>query len=497
MSIQLEKSARVGTWLGLMGLSAAMGASVVVAPFYASIVAAAAILLLLLSTPAYYWAIAALIAATLFRPFTALGLAPGYINFFHFPLALFSAVLACTMKSRWDQTARKMGIGMLALLLLSLLSWVANQGEVGRPILNWLVFCEPFLVLFTILKSDLTPGLYRASWRLVLGIALVQFPVGIWQAFNVGLSDDLQGTFVGQGAGAHVAGAVCLLGVLICATRGTTNRSFRGKWVWFVMAAALFSIPLLADANQAIVAGILGLGMALITCTAISPARLVLPATVMACVVYIGYSLYTPLQRISNSELMHDGLEGKIAGMNAVFSGMWHSPMGGLFGVGPGNSVSRVALLTSEADVKQGSPVGLLGLRTAPVTSAVLSITASNYLWKSSSVWSAVSSWLGLFGDLGPLGLAIYLWMILQLWCGIGGRRDWESSVSKGAILMAGFLGGIYSWLEEPGYTLMIGLIIGLTIQKSRLESKIALRGSEKVRIPEWTSRPAAWPASN
>jgi hypothetical protein len=472
MTIGLERGGRAGLALGMAGISAAMGAAIVSAPLFAWTMAAGALMVLLLSTPAYYWGMAALVSATLFRPVSALGFAPGFINFLHFPLALGAAVLAASSGSQKSRTATVIGKGTVALLVLSFASWIANQGEVGRPFLNWLVFCEPFLVLFAVLKADLTPRAYRAGWALVLAIALIQFPVGIWQAIFVGLSDDLQGTFIGQGAGAHIAGAACLLGVMISTARGATTATVRAKAGWFVTAAALFSIPLLADANQAIVAGVMGLAVVLISCTGISPARLVIPATLMAGVVFVGYSLYTPLQRIANSDLVEDGLNGKIAGMGAVFSGMWRSPTAGLLGVGPGNSVSRVALLTSEADVKEGSPVGLLGLKTATVTSDVLAVTAGNFLWKSSSAWSAISSWLGLFGDLGPAGLGIYLWMTFTLWRAVHGRRDWESGVMKGAFLMAAFLAVIYSWLEEPGFMLMIALIAGLAIRKLDVEGQ-------------------------
>lgn len=483
MNIGSGRYARVGLGIGLAGLSAAMGASIVTAPLFAWVLAIGAVLVLLLSAPAYYWAIAALVSATLFRPFTALGLAPSYINFFHFPLALLAGILACGKKPYQDAVTRKTGIGILALLLVCVVSWIANEGEVSRPFLEWLVFCEPFLALFAILRTDLTPRMYRASWALVLGIALVQVPVGYWQAINVGLSDDLQGTFIGQGAGAHVAGAVCLLGILICATRGAKTRSMTAKWCWFLTATVLFTIPLLADANQVIVAGVLGLGLALITCLGINPVRLVLPVSAMATVVYFGYLFYEPLHRLSNSDLLRDGIEGKIEGTNLVLSGMWHTPTFGVIGLGPGNSVSRVALMTSGADLKEGSPVALLGLKTAHVTREVEQLTESNYLWKSSSVWSSISSWTGLIGDLGPVGLGIYLWIVAQLWRAVSGSRDWESSVMRGAFLMVCFLGFIYSWLEEPGFTLMLAFIMGLAVHRVRQNAKLAVEPRSEVQL--------------
>ena len=483
----------MGLWIVLLGLSVAMGVSIVAAPLFAWVLAAGAILVLMLSAPPYFWAIAALISATLLRPFTVFGLAPTYVNFFHFPLALIAALLACAKKSSGGPVARNTGIGIVALLFLSILSWLANGGEIVRPFFDWLVFCEPFLVLFAILRSELTPALYRRSWWLLLGIALAQLPLGLWQAINIGLADEMQGTFMGQGAGAHVAGAVCLVGVMICATRGAMTKSWRAKVCWFVTAALIFTFPVAADANQAIVAGVLGLALALVTCLGINPARLVLPVAAMAAVVYVGYIFYEPLQRIANTELMEEGLAGKIAGMNTVFSGMWRSPTAGLLGLGPGNSVSRVALMTTEADIKTGSPVGLLGLRTAPVTRDVLALTESSYLWRSSSAWSAISSWLGILGDLGPIGLAIYLWMIVKVWRAASGTRMWETSTMKGALLMAALLAVIYSWLEEPGFTLVLALIMGLALHRARQPAEVAFTRRLEFRAASRSlARPAA-----
>src|SRR5437764_1466560 len=121
ISMNRQKRARVGLWIALLGLSAAMGVSIVAAPLFAWVLAAGAILVLMLSAPPYFWAIAALISATLFRPFTVFGLAPSYVNFFHFPLALVAAILSGAKKSSGGPAARNVGTGIVALLFLSVL----------------------------------------------------------------------------------------------------------------------------------------------------------------------------------------------------------------------------------------------------------------------------------------------------------------------------------------------------------------------------------------
>jgi hypothetical protein len=133
-----------------------------------------------------------------------------------------------------------------------------------------------------------------------------------------------------------------------------------------------------------------------------------------------------------------------------------------LVGLGPGNSVSRVALMGLETMVKHDSPVYLLGLGPSVTTVQLWNLTASSRFFASSSAWTFISSWMGLLGDLGLAGVGIYGWMLAMVWVNLRGRSGWEPAAARGALLMMVLLAFFYSWLEEPGYTLMAALVIGL-----------------------------------
>jgi hypothetical protein len=92
----------------------------------------------------------------------------------------------------------------------------------------------------------------------------------------------------------------------------------------------------------------------------------------------------------------------------------------------------------------------------------LLALSASDWLLGSSSVWSGIASWLALFGDLGFLGLGLYLWMSLILWRHLTAKHRWPVGVAKAVLVMAGLLGVVFSWLEEPGFTLLAALVVGL-----------------------------------
>jgi hypothetical protein len=78
-------------------------------------------------------------------------------------------------------------------------------------------------------------------------------------------------------------------------------------------------------------------------------------------------------------------------------------------------------------------------------------------------VWTGISSWTALLGDLGLLGLGLYLWMACTLWHCLK-VRGWQTAVAKSALLMSCLLGIIYSWLEEPAFTLLVALVVGLAL---------------------------------
>jgi hypothetical protein len=110
--------------------------------------------------------------------------------------------------------------------------------------------------------------------------------------------------------------------------------------------------------------------------------------------------------------------------------------------------------------------VALLGLGLAPTTQEIWKMGAEvseGWLFSGSSVWTGISSWTALLGDLGLLGLGFYLWMACTLWHCLKGR-EWQTAVAKSALLMSCLLGVIYSWLEEPAFTLLVALVVGLAL---------------------------------
>jgi hypothetical protein len=461
-----------GSTIILVALGTALlvaGVAIVKAPVAAWVVLALAAGAASLELRASSWAFAALAAAGLSRVLVYCG-ASAFLNFVHFPLVL-GAVAAAFMQAKPSRLARSLTVSLTALLAFSFLSWALNGGELLRPVLAWLVFAEPFLLVLALTKAPPEPRAATRLWILVFGIAFLQLPLGIleWIVISHGDPDRVQGTFLNQGAGAHVAGAVALVGVLAAITRAVSARSRLGRQGFIALAMAMFLLPILSDAKQVIICFIPAALIALVSSGSLRLTRLVVPLLMICLGLIAAFRFYKPLQQIGDQGKIEEGLRTKLDSARLIADGVLRTPGGWLAGVGPGNSVSRIALLTSGAEVMETSPVARLGLKTAPLTREILEANAANYLSNNSSVWTGVSSWVGLAGDLGLLGLTLYLILNAKLWFALGRSSSWAAPAAKGAMVMAALLGFVFSWLEEPGFTLMAGLLIGLALgERSR-----------------------------
>ena len=441
---------------------AIIGATVVGAPGLAwALVGIAAAAALLLSPP-HLRITAVVLAATCSRLLVATGLISSFANFFHFPLALGVALIAAVESPRHSRLRRSLALGMFGLLLVALSSWLINGGDVLRPFLDWLVFSEPLLILYAIIAMPPVSARLRFLWGLVLVIPVAQAPLAVYQLFTLGLGDAVQGFFIGMGAGAHVAGAVSLIGSLVCVARARSKGNMGSVAAWLLGAVALFLVAIIADAKQVVMAFLPAAVLVVLVIRRRRIAWVMIAVPIFAILLFAVFSLYQPLQKALDWALINRGAQGKVDAFALIAGRLSTAWTQWLVGLGPGNSVSRVALMGLETIVKPDSPVYLLGLRPSATTLQLWNLTVSNRLFASSSAWSFISSWMGLLGDLGLAGLGIYAWMLALVWVNLHGRPGWEPAAARAVLLMMILLAFFYSWLEEPGYTLTAALVIGL-----------------------------------
>jgi len=447
----------------IIGLAVFIGVGLVLQPVIPWLVLAGLATVLFLQFPPYLTASAAVVFAVFSRLFVAWGIIPSFLIFFHFPLALIAAFVSSLSSARFTaRVANRLLTGILTLGLLNFLSWIAYGGEILRPILSWLLFVEPFLVLYAIIKT--TPSA-KASLlsKLAIGLAVVQIPFAFWQATTLGLGDVVQGTLVGHGAGAHIAGAIALIGVVAIVEVILAGKLHRTqKFVLFILVVLLFAVPILADAKQSIAAFIPSMLILLWIRGKIGLRSLMMGSFVGLLVLTVIF-LYQPLRMMFNLDLIRAGLGGKVLSYQTILNKMLENPTTLLLGLGPGNSVSRAALSAQEGYIKS-LPAGLVSFHLSPVTAEILSSTEGFWLFASSSVWSGISSWLGLFGDLGLLGVAIYIWILWIIWKTLGRIYHSWAYIGKVVLVMGVLLGAVFSWLETPEFTLPWSLYMAISL---------------------------------
>ena len=470
-----RRSVLAGALVILTGMLA--GLAIVVLPLAAWTIVGAALILLLLLAPSSVRVGATVLAAISSRLLVATGFFPELFNFFHFPLVLVTALVATLESGTRSTLQRNLGFGLIGLLGTCLLSWIIGGGQLIRPLLDWLVICEPFLLIHAILAQPPDPRSLRALWGLSLAFPFIQLPLAVYQALTLGLGDPVQGLFVGMVAGSHVTGAVALLGSLLCMARAAIASKAKARPLWLVGVAVLFIVAVLADAKQVIVAFFPAMALLLLGHLRLHWTRTIMALAVLAGVILGAFSYYRPLQAALDWAFISRGLFGKLQAFGVIASRLSSKAGGWIFGLGPGNSVSRVALMGMEGYIKPNSPVRLLGLNAAKTTLELWNLTYSNWQSAASSVWTSISSWLGLLGDLGLAGCALYLWMTWRLWRSLNSDAGWQSRLARAVLLMSMLLGFTYSWLEEPCFMLPAALIVGLGLASGRLrEGTIVLR---------------------
>lgn len=415
--------------------------------------------------PSWLWAAGAFGSAAFSRILVSAGLLPSEANFFHYPLALGAALRAAFEGERGLGIARFLGWGLWGLLFLSLLSWLINGGEILKPFLAWIVFAEPFLLLYGLLRSPPPSKTMEKLWRLTWTVIGVQVPVALLQAATLGLSDNVQGTFVGLSQASHVVGAVTLAGSFVLIAKLLTGQprlaSSRLSWTAVVL---LWLIPVLADAKHVIAAALGGMVTLLIGQQRIKWKRALVGMGGILLVLGIGALLYPPLQWIFRVERMVEIAARKTDPIVLMARHAEGSPLPWLLGLGPGNTFSRVALMGQGGLVKAESPVARLGISITPITQEALavSLTAAYAPAATSTTYHIWSSFAGLLGDWGFLGLGLYLGMGWMIWKVLERGPRWAALSGRANLTMLAFLGGFHSWLEEPCMTLIQAFLIGL-----------------------------------
>lgn len=397
------------------------------------------------------------------RLITAAGV-PKLADHLHF-LLVFLALLILALKCKPSGGNKKIIYGLAVLFGCVVISASLNGAGIVNIILSYLLLTQPFFLFLIMTWRKWTLMEVHGFKRLLLLIAISHIILSYFQALLLGLSGDfVRGLFIGMGAGGHVAGAVALSAAVFFIF-GDTEKS--GKLAKSALAFVLATIVVMSDSKQ--VLAVFFISMVVFSISRLSQLRSFSMSIALACLTYILLvvlsNTFIPGTRIlGNTDFFVQGLQQKLNVVPVIIH-HYDSPLNWLFGLGPGHTVGRLGSMLPD----YSEYLAPLGATISNATRAVWFAQQNHYLSNSisgSSLFSLFFSWAGVWGDLGVLGLAVYAYTLVALY-----RRVRSDSFSSFLLITLVVFGFVFSWMEEPSYTLFIISILGLRWQHLRRES--------------------------
>lgn len=459
-------------WLGAILLALGIQFSILVAPQIAWMLIGLVGAVVLLNCPPYMWVVITVFFAVGSRLLVAMGVAPQMVNFLHFPFAFGGALLSAvnTTSSRGSADVRRLGLGMVGLLFLSVASWAVNGGDLLKPFLTWLVLCEPFLLMLVLLKHGGDARASKRLWGIALLAVSIQVPIGLWQVARYGLGDSVAGSFVGTASGAHIAGAVALTGALVLLAKFLFRSNIVGASNYLIGFLVLMIVPVVADAKSVLGVFMIGGIILVLLSKEVGVGKIIGTVLLSIVVMYIAVQYHQSVARILEKRSLETVTDRKMIALTVFARHAHDAPYAWLLGFGPGNTFSRVALLSSGGLARPDSPVASLKLFPSDITKETIKISfqAAYAPEGTSSAWQIWSSWAGVLGDLGVMGLGLYGWLWWIIWHHTRDAAGWPQHGARALIATTVLLGLTYSWLEEPGFILVAALFIALCVSEGK-----------------------------
>jgi hypothetical protein len=467
--------------------SLAIGVLVVKAPPIAFALAVGPAVILMTTRSPTVWVASAVIVAVTFRGLVELGLAPGYAQFAHVPLAWGALCVALIRGQQHSALAHRVGVWLGVLGLAVAASALLNHSEFLRGPAYLSILAEPFAIVLALLIEPPTRKERMLLVRTCFVLIAVQIPLAYFQAVTLGLGDSVQGTLYGSGAGAHVMAALVIVGAFWYV--GRTTRLFSP--IAIAVLAVMAGVLVMSDAKQVMFA----LPAALIGQRLFSSRAIAIGAIALALIYIVIH--FQPLNSHYVVPYLDRAWSGE-TGKTAVAEMIWHEATADagtfVFGQGPAATVSGAAYETVPAYQAQQSSLAALGLAPAQTAIDAEQIAAAVVRAKGKSAYnepfaldsldSGTSSGVGLFGDLGLLGFVVYSALFLTVFINLRRRKSAEGLAAASGFAMLIVLGFIHDWWEAPALTVLLGTLAAVSLTDPPPEAEVAEHQSSVDRSP-------------
>ena len=416
------------------------------------------------------------------RIFCSITHAPAILNLAHFaivPLVLGIVLFTSGTKDRKQMAiAYSFLLALFILLVAVLTSALWNNAGLINAIVSFMMLGEPFMFLLAIICIPMSTKSMTRIKRWLLWSALINFVLAAVQkplidsgklyASNFNGTDGCGGVFFISGAGNYVSASVSVAVALYF----FTNEKTFPLWMRIGAIIAAFWQIIFSDSKQLLLAYLIAWALLIL----LNSQDFAKTIKLLIASIIFGYGFIWCIQNLkafaaftawARPELYEPDGDAWYAKFYAVRSILSHyqSPLDWLFGLGPGHTVSRLGTWFLR---DYWAILGSLGATTSLIGQEAMEFMGSFWLCYSSTLFSPIFGWAGIWGDLGMLGLAAYLFLSFLTWQHFA--LDDSLKVTLVAVIILGF---IFTQMEEPGFMLAIAFILGLSWQKQRLQKQL------------------------
>lgn len=423
------------------------------------------------------------------RLLTVNGLAPRLLDFMDFPLVVVACLVSVLSYLRRGGRSSRSEVRIFRWLSLVAVviavSWAFNDAaEPLRLLGGWTLALEPFLYLVALLLAPMSGRERRGLLGLTAVLLCGQLGFSLWQIAHGAVADSVKGSLFAAGAGHHVSAGGLALGFFLLIGLRAPRR-----YVVPYGAVAL-AVIVIADAKQVLFVLPAALLVLFVSNVRGRSASAVFGGLVTGLLVAAaaGYALLTYQASSAAFDFIDRAATnrtGKVAVVGALWQDIDSTAPSLVFGLGPGESVSRFSYLTTPGLLKAGSPVAALGLHESRGAARYDEIAFSGPFTGESSFTSAQSSGLGILGDYGLAGLVTFAGLIWAVVSGV--RREAIEGLRAAALASWSLLlplAVVFDWLEQPPFTLAVMMVTGLALRRSA-----TLEPDSRVSLIVWLAR--------
>ena len=397
-----------------------------------------------------------IIASFLFtRVLVFVGL-PSSINHIHYLLIFMSYLWSLAfIKDSQNISLNKL---VFLFVLFILVSTLYNKISKFNLIVYTLIILEPFFYYTFLIRVKLSLTDQKYIKKIIILFSSMNTLICYIQYFIFNLRhDDVQGLFVNLGAGHHVAGFI--------ATLTATYVFFLTKlnnYIKFTIILILVSVNILSDAKQVVLSFVIALSIFYLikffkTKNITYILKILFNTGLIIILIYILYSInkvYFSPYFSKNIDEIKEGLNLKFS-IFELFRYYHYSYLNNFFGLGPGQTTSRLAIM-----IPDYQNFLFFNFSINELTNKIWIFQQSNYITATStgsSLFAPFFFWGGIYGDIGSVGVLIYL----ILWQQILKLNEYDE-YSIFLVILVLLKGIVFNWPEEPAFILFIVSLLAI-----------------------------------